>query len=126
MLVSCGKNMTLIASKDHPAVAVTAAQPLGENNKVNVAMTIHTIFLEGTGSIAVTLAGELSNDGENWYDTPDFNISESTVQTKSKSATADATFIRFRLTLEITGGSTGDWGVAILDVFANLTQAPGS
>jgi len=124
MLVVLAKNLTFLTEYDSgPTVLETDYQPMGEANYASVVENVKALVGKSGGTPDLDCQAQGSNDGLEWVDISGFAITgtQGTGPFPAEKEVGYA-YLRFQLTLDSNGTSSGDWAAVTLDLHANLVE----
>jgi hypothetical protein len=122
MLVSFEKNTTIIAEGNTATTLYTAPHPMSGMNYGALTLNIQSIIDQCTGTPAISVSGQGSNDGEKFEGVGTLDLgSQTTTGLKTAAGDFPYAFIRFAVILT-PNGSAPELAFMTFDLRANLTR----
>jgi len=121
-VVVFANNQTLVAVQGTVINVFTDWVPMGVNDRASAILTVHSL-VKSNASTTVTLAylAQVSNDGgQNPADEPGLTDSVTATGTERIVGAVNGALVRFKYTLTVAGGSTGDVGAVCFDLHVYL------
>lgn len=122
MVIAFANNQTLVAVQGTPTIVFTDWVPMGGNDRASCQSTIHSIA-KSNASTTVTLVylAQVSNDGgQSFTDESGVTDTLTTAATERVVGAVNGVLVRFKYTLTVAGGSTGDMGAVCFDLHVNF------
>ena len=121
-VVVFANNQTLVAVQGTNVNVFTDPVSLNGNDRLSAMLDTHSV-VKSNSSSTVTLShvAQVSNDGgQNYVDSTAVFDSTTAAGVRQIVGTVNGALVRFKFSLAVSGGSTGDVGAACFDLHVNL------
>jgi hypothetical protein len=122
MLIVFANNQTLVAVQGTNVTVFTDPVPLNGNDRLSAMLDTHSVVRANlSGTLTLSYVAQVSNDGgQNYVDSTAVLDSATAAGVRQIVGTVNGALVRFKYTVAITGGSTGDFGGVCFDLHVNM------